>query len=108
MSTITIADRELATQHPAAQKVYEFDFDALNLAPAVTLTSAPTVVSVLSGPNTTPAVVDNVLIEAGNRKTKFRFTGGTEGTHYRVTVTAVTSETPTQTKPKYVDILVQT
>jgi len=108
MSVITIYDKDLVEQHPTAIKVYQFDFDADNLPAAVTITSAPTAVAVLRGPNTIPAVVDQVSIVTGNRKTQFRLSAGTEGTTYRVTVTPVTSETPAQTKPKYVDILIQT
>lgn len=108
MSIVTVDDKGVLEQHPTAVKVYEFDFDSENLAPMVTVTSAPTVVTVVRGLNTTPAIIDQTSILVGNRKTRFRFSGGTEGTLYRVTVTPITSETPTQTKPKYVDILVQT
>jgi len=107
MSTVVVYDGDQVFQHPDAVKTYEFDFDYENLAPTVMLTSAPTVVIPYKGPNTTPAIIGSAGLVAGNRKTIFQFSGGTEHTVYRVTVTPGTNESPFQIKPKWVYILVE-
>ena len=108
MSVITVQDKGLVTKHPLESKVYQFDYDTDNLALGVTITTSTMTLSVLSGLNTgTPASIDSVGLITGNRKTTFRLIAGVSGTKYRVTNSAVTNETPAQTKVKYVDVLVQ-
>ena len=109
MSTVTVNDKALVTKHPTAKLVYTFDYDASNLAAGVTIITSTMTLSVISGLNTvTPASIDSVGLLAGSRKTTFRLIAGVNGTRYRVTNEAITSETPAQTKVKYIDILVQT
>lgn len=109
MSVITVDDGALVAQHPLAVKTYEFDWDASNLAVGATIASSTFAVAVRSGANTVPAVVDPTSggILSGSRKAQVTFSGGTEGTLYRVTHTIIDTESPAQTKVKYLDVLVQ-
>jgi len=108
MSTVTVNDKALLTKHPNARLVYTFDYDTSNLAVGVTIVTSTMTLEVLSGSNAvTPASIDSVGLLSGNRKTTFRLIAGVNGTRYRVTNEALTSETPAQTKVKYIDILVQ-
>jgi len=97
MSTITIVPGALVTKDPADVKVYEFDWDADNLAASVTI--ATSAFSVFVSPTTADALtIDNASILSGSRKTQVRLAGGTIGARYAVNNRIVTSESPTQTK----------
>jgi len=108
MSVITVSDGALVTKDPSDIKTYTFDFDAVNLATAVTIvTSTWTITAVYPSTTDTVLTKDQPSILTGGRKTQIRLSAGTVGQMYDVTDTIVTSETPAQTKERSFRILVQ-
>ncbi len=108
MSTITILDGELVTQDLADIRVYEFDWDAENLATGVTVPATPpTITATALRPSAATALtLDQKSVVTGNRKTRVRVTGGARGALYRITNQVVTDESSTQTKNKWFDLLI--
>jgi hypothetical protein len=108
MSTLTIAAGDEVVKDPADIQVYQFDWDADNLAAAVTITSSVWTITAIA-PSAIDAALtkDNESILAGTRKTQVRLLAGTRGQTYEVANKIVTSENPTQTKERSVRVLVQ-
>jgi len=92
---ITITDGGYCEKDSDEVLVYEFDFDTLNLAAGVELTSVGTFI--ISGTGLTQ---DNQALVSGNRKTRVRLAAGTVGTKYTIANRVTTNESPSQTKEK--------
>lgn len=101
MSTpIYIAPGQTVTKDPAAERIYQFDWDAL-LATSVEIAGTPTVTIVaLNGEGAALLTSDNVAKATGNRKVNVRIKAGTVGATYSVTCQIVTNESPTQTEER--------
>lgn len=95
---ITITDGGHCEKDSDEVLVYQFDYDTLNLASGVALTSAGTFVLLPAAGIT--LTKDNETLLAGSRKTSVRLSGGTVGTKYTVINRVTTNETPSQTKEK--------
>lgn len=96
---ITITNGGFCEQDSDERLVYEFDFDALNLAPGVQLTGAGTL---LITPSDGSLTTDSHTLMAGNRKVQVRVgTATTVGARYRVAVRVTTNENPAQIKEKW-------
>jgi hypothetical protein len=93
---ITITDEGYCTKDADEVLVYEFDYNALNLASGVELASVGTFIITPS----TGITQDNQALVSGNRKTRVRITGGTIGQKYTIANRVTTNETPSQTKEK--------
>jgi len=105
---ITVDDGNLVAQDPNDKRVYQFDFDAANLAAGVQLASVGTfTITVVEGLNTTPLQKDSEALVTGNRKTRLRLFGGTPGTTYKVENEVDTNETPSQRKNKKFFVLIE-
>jgi hypothetical protein len=96
---ITISDGGFCTQDNSEVRVYEFDYDTLNLAAGVQLASVGTFVITPTTP--TALTQDNVAFVAGNRRVLVRLSGGTIGQTYKIEHTVNTNEAPLQTKSKW-------
>lgn len=110
MSTVTIAPGDWVTFDPSDERVILFDFDQVNLAPAVQLAGVPTItITVLQQNGVNPLTSDNVALVAGNRKAQARFlaTAATLGDRYQISIKGVTNETPAQKKEYSFFVLVQ-
>ena len=97
---ITIEDGGLAIKDPADISVYQFNWDARHLAPAVTITGNTFTITAIRPVGDTALTKDNESVVTGNRKTQLRLTGGTVGAKYRIDNRIVTNETPAQTKER--------
>ena len=108
MSEIIVDDGALVTKDPSDIKTYTFDWDAENLAAAVTITTSAWTITALS-PSSTDVILtkDQPSILAGSRKTQIRLSAGTIGQLYEVANAITTSETPSQVKERSFRILVQ-
>lgn len=104
---ITIDDGELVRQDPNDIRVYKVDWDARNLAAAVSISTSSFTITVVSGLNTTPLTKDQESILAGNRKTQLRLQGGTVGTTYQIDNQILTNESPAQTKNRKFLLLIE-
>ena len=108
MSVVTVVDGGLVLKDPADVKVYTCDWDALNLAAAVTITTSTfTITAVFPSATDVALTADQATILVGARKTQVRLTGGTLGQLYEIANRIVTSEAPTQTKERSFRLLVQ-
>jgi hypothetical protein len=108
MSVITISENALVSKDPADAAVYTADWDAENLAAAVTVVTSTWTITALA-PSVTDAILtqDQASILTGGRKTSVRLSAGTLGQLYEVANKIVTSETPAQTKERSFRLLVQ-
>jgi hypothetical protein len=97
----------LITKGPAESEFYEMDWDAEHLEAGVEIATSTWTVTLLSGAATGLMTRDNPSILTGNRTTKARFVGGTEGQIYDVSNTIVTDESPARTKDRSFLVLIQ-
>jgi hypothetical protein len=110
--SLTVSDGALVTKDPSDVKVYTFDWDAENLAAAVTISSQTVTVTAIA-PSTTDASLvasttgTNLGIVSSSRKVAVKLSGGTLGQLYEVTNQIVTSETPAQTKERSFRVLIE-
>lgn len=97
------------TMDPSQTAVILFDFDALNLAAAAALASYVITITAVKQNGLTALTKDNDALAGSNRKVTARFlaTTATLGDIYSVEVKGVTNESPTQTKPYSITILIQ-
>lgn len=104
MASVTIYDGDVDVKDPADVRVYTFDWDAENLAAAVTIVSQTTTVAAVQPSGDTALTVvssgTGLGIQASGRTVKCKLSGGTLGALYRVTNRIVTDETPSQTKER--------
>ena len=101
---LTITDGQLATKDSSEALVYQWDYDADNLATGVQLTSAGTFTITPSAGLT--LTQDNQALVTGNRKVRVRLSAGTVGKKYRIEHTVTTNETPSQTKSKFIWLVI--
>ena len=108
MSVLTILDGDQVTKDPSESRVFLFDWDAYNLAAAVTITTSTWTLTPLY-PSATDAVLtkDSESILTGDRKTQLRLTAGTLGQTYEIANKIVTSESPAQTKERSFRLLIE-
>jgi hypothetical protein len=107
MATVTISPGALVTKDPSDIKVYIFDWDAENLAAAVSITTSSFSITAIRPAADTALTKDNESILSGSRKTQLRLTAGTLGALYEITNRIVTNETPAQTKERSFRVLVE-
>lgn len=100
MSTVTITPGALVTLDPSDKRVIVFDFDAVNLATGVSLTSYTLTITALKQNGVTALTSDNDALVTGNRKVRVRLlaTTATKGDKYRVACKGITDESPVQEK----------
>lgn len=100
MATVTIYPGDTITLDPSDKKVVLFDFNALNLAAAVTLSSYVVTIAAIKQSGGTALTKDNEALAGSSRMVTMRLlaTTATLGDHYQVSVKGVTSETPAQEK----------
>lgn len=94
---VTIYDGGTASKDPADILVYQFDWDTLHLAAAVTITTSTWTITAVAPVGDTTLTKDQESILAGNRKTQVRLTAGLLGGEYQVANKIVTNESPAQT-----------
>jgi hypothetical protein len=99
----TIPDEETATKRTGEALVYTFDYDE-NLA---TLAQLASVGAFTISPDDGQLTKDQAALVAGNRSVIIRLSGGKVGKTYRVSHSAVTTETPTQTLDKFFDLFIR-
>jgi len=108
MTVVTLADGALVLKDPSDIKSYTIDWDAENLAAAVTISTSTWTITAVS-----PSLVDTALtkdqetILSGARKTQVRLSAGTLGQKYVIANKIVTSESPAQTKERSFTVWVQ-
>lgn len=109
MTAIVLDPGGLLQKDPSDAMVVRFDWDAMNLATSVTITSSSWAVTSESATPESPLdlTVDAVSVVTGNRKTQARLSGGVLGQTYLLTNTIVTSETPAQTKERSIQVLIE-
>lgn len=115
MSTVTVREGTPVVKDPADIKVYVFDWDTLNLAAGVAISTSTFTITYVTSydaagnplPNTIPLTKDQESILAGSRKTQVRLSAGTLGLKYRIDNRIVTNESPSQTKDRSFSVLVQ-
>lgn len=108
MSAVSVKSGDLVVVDPAESRVIQFDWDAENLATAVTITTSTfTITAVVQA--STALTKDNPSILTGSRKTQVRVIATTAslGDLYELANTIVTSEAPTQTKEQSIRVLIQ-
>lgn len=96
MSTTTITPGQTVIKDPSAERLYQFNWDAL-------LTTGAEIASYTVASPTSPdsaLVIDNVALVTGNRKVNCRITAGTLGAVYPVVCHIVTNESPPQTEER--------
>jgi hypothetical protein len=99
----TIHSGGLVVKDPNAERFYQVDWDAENLAAAVIIADSDWIIS---GPDSN-LVDDQPSVLSGDRKAQVRLTGGTLGKRYTVTNRIVTNESPPQTKDASFKVLIQ-
>jgi hypothetical protein len=122
MSIVVIQNGGLVGKDPADIKTYCYDWDASNLAPAVTIATSTWTITAIS-----PSQVDAVLtkdseakltaaqattalqrtVTLDDRATRVRLTAGTLGQIYEIANKVVTTETPAQTKERSFRVLIE-
>lgn len=108
MSTVTVSPGDLVVFDPSDKRTIVFDFDELNLAAAVTLTSyVLTITSIVQ--TGTALTKDSDALMVGNRKVIARFlaTTATVGDKYQISVRGITNESPVQEKEYSIFLVVQ-
>jgi len=100
MSTQIVLPGDLVSLDPSDKRIVIFDFDALNLAVGVTLSSYIFTIAPIQQNGATLLTADNVGLIAANRKVQARLlaTTATRGDRYTVAVKGVTNESPSQEK----------
>ncbi len=108
MSTVTIRPGNTVVLDPSDKRVVQFDWDAENLAAAVTITSAWTITAEKQN-GAQPLGKDNPSVLSGNRKTQVRLdaTTATVGDEYILANTVTTNESPAQVKEQSIRVLIQ-
>lgn len=110
--SITVDDGATITKDPSDVRVYTFDWDADNLAAAVTISSFTVTIEALY-PSTSDAALTKIDsgtglgIVSSSRQVAVKLSGGTEGQTYRVSCQVVTSEAPAQTKERSFFLLIE-
>jgi hypothetical protein len=99
----TIHSGGLVVKDPSSAKVYQMDWDAENLASGVTLSTSTWAILGRDAALT----ADQTSTVGSGRKAQVRLSGGTVGVKYTVTNTISTSESPSQTKEKSFQVLIQ-
>jgi len=113
VATITVKPGATVEFDPSDKKTIIFDFDALNLASAVTLTNGAPLygitITVLKQNGATILTMDNPSLLTGSRKVQARFlaTTATLGDKYRVACKGITNESPVQEKEYSIFIVIQ-
>src|SRR5678815_1479933 len=107
MATVTIAPGAVITKDPSDVQTVIFDWDATNLAAAVTISTSTFTIRALRPASDTALTKDNASILSGSRKTQIRLSAGTLGALYELTNTITTNESPTQTKERSVRVSVE-
>jgi len=105
----TIRSGEQLTLDPSDKGVIVFDWDAENLADAVTISTSTFTITTLKQGGTMVLTKDSESIVSGNRKTQLRLlaTTATSGDKYQVHNKIVTAESPAQEKERSFFVLVQ-
>lgn len=107
MTQLLVRPFALVPKDTNESRLIVFDWDDENLAATVTITTSTWTITRLEPSlalDTTTLTKDNESIVTGSRKTQCRVIAGTLGGRYRLTNKVVTSESPTQTKEKSIDI----
>lgn len=104
--SVTIEDEGLTTKPAADSRIYTFDYDD-NLAEGVEIDTNTFALVAVKPSTATLVTKDNEGKVAGNRKTQLRLSGGVFGARYRITNTVTTDESPTQTKTKWFELLIE-
>lgn len=95
---VTIPDGGFCEKDEDEVLVYQFDYDAFNLASGVELVSVGVIEVETDGDGA--LTIDSISLLAGNRKVQFRVAGGTVDEEYTIINRVTTNETPSQTKEK--------
>ena len=108
MSTVSVRSGDLVILDPAESRVIQFDWDAENLAAAVTISTSTFTITAIQQAGTI-LTKDNPSILSGTRKTQVRLiaTTASVGDLYELANTIVTSESPAQTKEQSIKVLIQ-
>lgn len=108
MSTVTVAPGSTVIFDPSDKRTILFDFDQLNLAPSVTLTSYVLTITAIQQ-FATALTKDNDGLVAGSRKVTARFlaTTATVGDEYRISVKGITNESPVQEKEYSIFLIIR-
>lgn len=110
--SITVDNGATITKDPSDVLVYTFDWDAANLAAAVTITEFVATITPID-PSTSDTALTKVDsgtglgIVSSSRKVAIKLSAGTLGQTYRVDCRIVTSETPAQTKERSFFLLIE-
>lgn len=109
MSAVTIRSGDLLILDPAESRVVQFDWDADNLASAVTISTSTFTITAITQSGATALTKDNPSILTGSRKTQVRLiaTTATAGDLYELANTITTGESPTQTKEQSIQVRIQ-
>jgi hypothetical protein len=98
--SITINAGELILFDEKDERVIVFDWDAVNLPAAASISTSVWTIAAIKQAGATALTKDNESIVGSNRKTQVRLkaTGTAHGDRYRVSNKIVTNESPAQTK----------
>lgn len=110
-STTVLVGGSLVSKDPLEVLVYTFDWDSAanpeNVALGATITTSTFTVTAIHPAGDVALVLDQASILTGNRKTQVRATGGTLGALYLIRNQVVTTEAPTETKERSVQVLLE-
>lgn len=109
MSSTTIYPGQLVVMDPSDQRLFEFDWDTLNLETGVEITTSTFTITALKQVGLTALTKDNESILSGNRRTQLRLlaTTGTVGDRYEIANKIVTNENPSEQKERSFKVLIQ-
>lgn len=109
MSSTTIYPGQLVLMDPNDKRLFNFDWDTLNLETGVEITTSTFTITALKQIGVTALTKDNEVILSGNRSTQLRLlaTTGTVGDKYEIANKIVTNENPSEQKERSFKVLIQ-